>query len=53
MNLDPMQNDRINIHKTKTNTESKLKNTIKKSEHVSKYIFWEWGVTIIVNNYTI
>ena len=44
-NSDPMQNDSINIHKTKINMESKSKNMIKKSEHVSKYVFQERGVT--------
>ena len=39
MNPDPMQNNRIINHKIKTNTKSKSKNMIKKSEYVSKYVF--------------
>ena len=44
-NPDPRQKDQINNHKTEINTGSKSKNTIKKSEYVSKYVFWERGVT--------
>ena len=44
-NQDPKQNNNIDNHKIKTNTESKSKNTIEKSEYVSKYVFWERGVT--------
>jgi len=46
-NPDSMQNNRTNKHKAKINTKSKLKNTIKKSEHVSKYVFRERGVTVV------
>ena len=38
-NLDSIQNNRTNNHKTKINIKTKLKNTIKKSEYVSKYVF--------------
>ena len=47
-NPDPMQNDRINIHKTKTITGSKLRNTIEKSEYATKYVFQERGVTPVM-----
>ena len=45
-NPDPMQNNHINNHKTKIITESKSKNTIKKSKYVSKYVFRGWGITV-------
>ena len=45
-NPDPMQNDHINNHKTKTNTESKSKNMIEKSEYATKYVFRKRSVTI-------
>ena len=45
MNPNPMQNNRRNNHKIKRYTGSKSKNTIKKSEYVTKYIFPEQGVT--------
>jgi len=44
-NPDPMKNNHINNHKIKTNTKSKSKNTIKKLEYVSKYVFRECDVT--------
>jgi len=40
-----MQNDHINIHKTKIITESKLKKYDRKSEYATKHVFWEQGVT--------
>ena len=40
-----MQNDCINIHKTKTNIGSKLKKYDWESEYLTKYVFWEQGVT--------
>ena len=38
-NPDPIQNNRINNHETKTIIESKLKNMTKKSKYVTKYVF--------------
>ena len=36
MNPDPMQNDRINIHKTKINTGSNSKKNDRESEYIIK-----------------
>ena len=44
-NPDPKQNIHINNSYYKTNTGSESKNTIEKSEYVTKYVFRDWGVT--------
>ena len=44
-NPDPRQNDRINIHETKTITGRKSKNMIENLEYASKYVFQERSVT--------